>query len=81
MLAGGGAAAEQANNVLLIEIRELRKQVSDLQSIRQEMQEQCKRLDDALQDQSRRLDDACTIISNQQRFLEAMDGRSGGATW
>lgn len=75
LLASYNAAAEQANNVLLSEIRELRKQVADLQSIRHEMQDQRKRLDDALQDQSRRLDDAFTIISNQQQFLEAMDGR------
>lgn len=75
LLASRDAAAEQANNVLLTEIRELRQQVADLQNIRQEMQGQCKRLDDALQDQSCKLDDAFTIISNQQRFLEAMDGR------
>ena len=54
----------QINNVLLEEIRELRKQVADLQGIKQE-----------IQDQARKLDDAFKIISNQQRFLEAMDGR------
>ena len=54
----------QINNVLLEEIRELRKQVADLQGIKQE-----------IQDQARKLDDAFKIISNQQRFLEAMNGR------
>ena len=47
--------SQQINNILLEEVRELRKQVADLQGIKQK-----------LRDQTRRLDDALTIISRQQ---------------
>ena len=47
--------SQQINDILLEEVRELRKQVADLQGIKQK-----------LRDQTRRLDDALAIISRQQ---------------
>lgn len=57
-------AEQPSNNILLDEIRGLRKQVEELRSVRQEVN----RLSD-------RLDEAFKVITQQQLFLEAMDSK------
>ena len=45
-LLNNDTTSQQTNNILLKEIREMRKQVADLQGIKQELRDQTRTLDD-----------------------------------
>ena len=65
-------SGEQAsNNILLDEIRGLRKQVDELGNLKQELQN----VKQEVNCLSNRLDEAFKVITQQQLFLETMDGK------
>ena len=70
-LLSAGSVEQASNNTLLEEIRSLQKQVDEIGNVKQELKD----VKQEVNQLSSRLDEAYKVITQQQLFLESMDGK------